>query len=1094
MLESRRIPAPQAIFLQRHAGGVLARFAYRMGDQALGGNGNPVGQLEMAEHARIAADLAVAADPGTAGHGGASGHCGVRAHVHVVGDLDLVVQPHVFFQHGVVQRAAVNRGVGADLAVIADAYPTQLGQLDPVVGVEGQAEAVRTDHRAGMHQHAATQDDARDQGDPGHQPRLRTHRAALADDAVWPQHGAVLDHCIGLDHAARADAGAGADARGSGDHGTGMHASRCGGQALEQRGDARVGDVGVPGDQRGGRAIGEVLLAQHHHARAGGQQLRGIFAVGKKAQLAGAGATERAHAAHHPRAVAADVEAEARGQFGCRVVDGVHAWLRTVRVIVGRGTARRRCARATKKKTRHRRVFLRDAGSSARGGARTGRWSELAAEGELDALLVMTVRRLRAERHGQADDQRADRRLPMQRYAGRGAQRAGVEALVIPVDVADVGEQRHARGVDVLQERQRQVQLGGAQHLERAADRLRPVGAQAVAARVRRAAVDAHARAQGVVLEAAYVAHAAGREVGEEREILAQVGHHVACAALRLGGGLEHGELVVADAVLAIGLAVAHLAVQVEHEAFADRPVMVGLGGELPVLHGGAGQGDIRLGLQQAAAGGRPEAVAGVVVPAQRAGPRMDRLVAELVLVVDQVPRAVAGEQVDLVAADAQAHAHAVGFADRDAQVGGEALGAGAVVGVVGVAVVGLGIVDAVADADAVVGQVRVVVVGAETGLVGAARAAHREAVATAEQVVLAQRGVEDDAGVLRVADAELHAAGGLLLDLDADVDLVLRAGHQFLVDVDLLEVAQPLQADLRAVDRGLRVHGAFELAHLATQHVVLGLGVAGEDHAAHVHALARLDVHGQVDRVLVLVQLRDRGDLGVGIADVGQHRLDRLAGVLDRAAVEDVAFLDEHQLAHRRFRQDQVAEQLDVGDLVDVAFLDAGVGVQVALVRRDADLGRIHAEIRVTTVHVVGLQLLQVAGKLLALVLVVLGLPRHQVRRAGLEIVADLLVGVGVVAEDVDLADLGGLALADLDVDGDTVAVEPGHVRLDRHVVLAAVVVLPDQLLLHAVDGQPVEGLAFGDAGLLEALLQVVGLDVVVAADVELGRSEEHT
>src|SRR6185312_11608338 len=634
-----------------------------------------------------------------------------------------------------------------------------------------------------------------------------------------------------------------------------------------------------------------------------------------------------------------------------------------------------------------------------------------------------------------------DRRLPVQRYAGRGAQRAGVEALVIPVDVADVGEQRHARGVDVLQERQRQVQLGGAQHLERAADRLRPVGAQAVAARVRRAAVDAHAWAQGVVLEAAYVAHAAGGEVGEEREILAQVGHHVACAALRLGGGLEHGELVVADAVLAIGLAVAHLAVQVEHEALADRPVMVGFGGELPVLHGGAGQGDIRLGLQQAAAGGRPEAVAGVVVPAQRAGPRMDRLVAELVLVVDQVPRAVAGEQVDLVAADAQAHAHAVGFADRDAQVGGEALGAGAVVGVVGVAVVGLGIVDAVADADAVVGQVRVVVVGAETGLVGAARAAHREAVATAEQVVLAQRGVEDDAGVLRVADAELHAAGGLLLDLDADVDLVLRAGHQFLVDVDLLEVAQPLQADLRAVDRGLRVHGAFELAHLATQHVVLGLGVAGEDHAAHVHALARLDVHGQVDRVLVLVQLRDRRDLGVGIADVGQHRLDRLAGVLDRAAVEDVAFLA------------------------------AGVDVPVALVRRDADLGRIHAEIRVTSVHVVGLQLLQVAGKLLARVLVVLGVPRHQVRRAGLEIVADLLVGVGVVAEDVDLADLGGLALADLDVDGDTVAVEPGHVRLDRHVVLAAVVVLPDQLLLHAVDGQPVEGLAFGDAGLLEAL-----------------------
>src|SRR5690349_20480763 len=83
------------------------------------------------------------------------------------------------------------------------------------------------------------------------------------------------------------------------------------------------------------------------------------------------------------------------------------------------------------------------AGKAQARGARacTGGWSELAAEGELDAFLVMAIRRLRAERHGQADDQRTDRRLPVQRDAGRRTQRAGVEALVIPIDVADVGEQ-----------------------------------------------------------------------------------------------------------------------------------------------------------------------------------------------------------------------------------------------------------------------------------------------------------------------------------------------------------------------------------------------------------------------------------------------------------------------------------------------------------------------------------------------------------------------------------------------------------------------------------------------------------------------------
>src|SRR6185312_4442685 len=160
--------------------------------------------------------------------------------------------------------------------------------------------------------------------------------------------------------------------------------------------------------------------------------------------------------------------------------------------------------------------------------------------------------------------------------------------------------------------------------------------------------------------------------------------------------------------------------------------------------------------------------------PAQGAGPRMDGLVADLVLVVDERLRAEARDQVHLVAADAQADAYPVGFRDRDAEIARERLRAGTVVGEIGVAVIGFRITGRVTDADAVVGQVRVVVVDPEAGLVRAARAAHRETVAAAEQVVLAQRRVQDDAGILRIADTELHAAGRLLLDLDGDIHLVL--------------------------------------------------------------------------------------------------------------------------------------------------------------------------------------------------------------------------------------------------------------------------------------------------------------------------------
>src|SRR3546814_2860182 len=90
-----------------------------------------------------------------------------------------------------------------------------------------------------------------------------------------------------------------------------------------------------------------------------------------------------------------------------------------------------------------------------------------------------------------------------------------------------------------------------------------------------------------------------------------------------------------------------------------------------------------------------------------------------------------------------------------------------------------------------------------------------------------------------------LHAAGGLLLDLHADIHLVLGACHQLLVDLDRLEVAESLQSDLRAVDRRLRVPRAFELAHFTAQHAVLGAGVAlehrSEEHTSELQSLMRI-------------------------------------------------------------------------------------------------------------------------------------------------------------------------------------------------------------------------------------------------------------
>ena len=191
--------------------------------------------------------------------------------------------------------------------------------------------------------------------------------------------------------------------------------------------------------------------------------------------------------------------------------------------------------------------------------------------------------------------------------------------------------------------------------------------------------------------------------------------------------------------------------------------------------------------------------------------------------------------------------------------------------------------------------------------------------------------------------------------------------------------------------------------------------------------------------------------------------------------------------MAQGGFRQDQVAQQLHGGDFVDFAFLHVSSHVHRAFVRRDRDLGGVDAEIGIAAIHVVGLQLFHVAGKLFARVLVVLRIPRRPVGGARFEIVADFLVGEGVVAEDVDFLDLRHLAFADLDFHRHPVAIELGDVRQHRDVVLAPVVVLVDQFLPDPVQRQAIEGLAFGQADFLQALLQVVGLDVLVAAQGEL-------
>src|SRR5262245_51389028 len=115
-----RVARPRLALVYREEAGVLARLQDRAGNHGAGADVHAVHDLQVTEHHCRAAERAVRADVGAAGDADAAGDGGVRADARVVADLDQVVQAGAFLDHGVAEVAAVDRGVGTDLDIVAD--------------------------------------------------------------------------------------------------------------------------------------------------------------------------------------------------------------------------------------------------------------------------------------------------------------------------------------------------------------------------------------------------------------------------------------------------------------------------------------------------------------------------------------------------------------------------------------------------------------------------------------------------------------------------------------------------------------------------------------------------------------------------------------------------------------------------------------------------------------------------------------------------------------------------------------------------------------------------------------------------------------
>ena len=245
---------------------------------------------------------------------------GILADLHVVADLDQVVEFHAPADDRRVGLGPVDAGVGADFHVVFDDDVAQLRNLvEAACGIGNEAEAVGADHRTRM-QDAAAAD---------HAPLVNLD-TRVEDRSVADGH-AVTDIDLGIDLAVGADAGSRLD-NGEIAHVTifaqcrplrdrspladALFAGFCGLIHLQQFEHCGAGVFDF--NQGGGHGFrrGEILVHQYDR-RTGFVKVFFVFGVGQVGQGAGFALFDRGDGVHLGLFVACDLAAEKTGDHFC---------------------------------------------------------------------------------------------------------------------------------------------------------------------------------------------------------------------------------------------------------------------------------------------------------------------------------------------------------------------------------------------------------------------------------------------------------------------------------------------------------------------------------------------------------------------------------------------------------------------------------------------------------------------------------------------------------------------------------------------------------------------------------------------------------
>src|SRR5258708_2255094 len=128
------------------------------------------------------------------------------ANLHVVPDVDKIVEFDALGNAGIVQRAAIDGGVCADFDIVRDLHDADLRKFPVAAIAVDVTEAVRANHRSRVNLDTIADSSACVHGHAGIQAAIFTNPASRADDAMRTDLRPFPDMRIFANHRVRADA------------------------------------------------------------------------------------------------------------------------------------------------------------------------------------------------------------------------------------------------------------------------------------------------------------------------------------------------------------------------------------------------------------------------------------------------------------------------------------------------------------------------------------------------------------------------------------------------------------------------------------------------------------------------------------------------------------------------------------------------------------------------------------------------------------------------------------------------------------------------------------------------------------------------